>query len=74
MNRYNWKLHLKITVLISVIIYLMIAFTHWDITVIKELDNIEPVHRGSMIVVYLLAQAFIAMFVHEYPIKSNQDQ
>lgn len=74
MEKYNWKLHLKISMLISFIIYLIVAFAYWDILIFKQLDDIGSVHRGFMALFYLTGQIFIAMYVSEYPIKREAEE
>lgn len=68
MKKYNFKLHFKISLLVTIIVYLWIAFTYWDITVIMQIDNIDPVHRGFMVLFFICKHGLVWMYVDGKPL------
>lgn len=53
-------------ILISIIIpYLLIAFVAWDITIIKEIDNIIWFFRGFLLIGFIILSSFVYTIIDE---------
>lgn len=64
MEKYNWKLHLKISIILSIISYLIVSFVAWDITVIKNIGSIHLSGRALICVLYIGLNSLIAVNIH----------
>jgi len=59
------KNRVLVSVLSSVIVYLVVSFIRWDITWIRILPNLSMDDRGFAISMYLIIQLFAQLFLFD---------
>ena len=65
MKNYNYKKHLAISSIVSILIYLIIAFCSWDILAITKIGDLDWIARAFITLVFLGTHFYILIYMKD---------
>lgn len=64
-KKYNYKKHLKISSVFSILIYLIIAFCSWDILAITKIGDLDWIARAFIVLVWLATHVYTLLYLND---------